>query len=167
MNTRKQTVQAGPCSARFSTAPTSRVSPPTQRGHSNLQCWRRAYAGLTADEVMNKLRPPTFRSTGGDRARPGAEHRTRNHDHAGFRGPGLQGLARIEDIYELTYIARMGPGSRRWCSHGAARRAGRHIGYLLIGTITPRASCRGRAKKARSALARPAILHPLAHRIQH
>ena len=32
-----------------------------------------------------------------------ASIRDRNPDHAGLRGPGLQGLARDQDIYELTY----------------------------------------------------------------
>ena len=50
--------------------------------------------GYAAADVMNKITPADiFRSAGADRARQSAEHRDRNPDHAGLRGPGLQGLA--------------------------------------------------------------------------
>jgi hypothetical protein len=56
-------------------------------------------------------------------------------DRARLRGAGVQGLARIEDIYELTYICKDGsrfPRSSR--SRRCATTTGAIIGYLLIGT---------------------------------
>ena len=51
--------------------------------------------GYTAAEVMNKITPADISDPQEvDRARQGIEHRARDHDHAGLRGPGLQGLAR-------------------------------------------------------------------------
>ena len=51
--------------------------------------------GYTAAEVMNKITPADISDPGGiGRARQSAERRARNPDHAGFRGPGVQGIAR-------------------------------------------------------------------------
>jgi hypothetical protein len=59
----------------------------------------------------------------------------------------------IEDIYELTYIRKDGSRfPRGGLGHGAARRARRIIGYLLIGTDnTARKQVEARAEEARPA----------------
>ena len=63
--------------------------------HSDLQCRRRANAWLHGRRSNEQDHPRRhFRSAGGDHARQGIEHRTRDHDHARLRGAGLQGFAR-------------------------------------------------------------------------
>ena len=84
--------------------------------------------GYAAAEVMNKITPADISDPQeADRARQSAEHRARNPDHAGLRGPGVQGLARDRghlraDLHPQGWEPVPGGGVR----HGAARRAGRH-----------------------------------------
>ena len=66
-----------------------------QGRHPDLQRRRRAHAGLhgrRGDEQDHAGR--YLRSAGSGGARRSIEHRTRNPDHAGLRGPDLQGIAR-------------------------------------------------------------------------
>ncbi len=96
--------------------------------HSDLQCRRRADAGLHGRRSDEQDHPGRhFRSAGSDRARQSAERRARNPDHAGLRGAGVQGLARDRrhlraDLHPQGWEPVPGGGVR----HGAARRAGRH-----------------------------------------
>ena len=84
--------------------------------------------GYTAAEVMNKITPADISDPQeADRARQGAERRTRNPDHAGLRGAGVQGLARHRghlraDLHPQGWQPVPGGG----VGHGAARRAKRH-----------------------------------------
>ena len=126
--------------------------------------------GYTAAEVVNTItRGRPSRSAGSDRARRRAEPRIRHPDCAGVRGPGLQGRAR--DRGHLR--ADQGPQGREpvpggGLGHGAARRAGRHHRLPADRHRQHRApGGRRGAEEARSAAARPAVLHALAHRIQH
>ena len=75
----------------------------------------------------------------------------------------------IEDIYELTYIRKDGSRFPAVVSVTALRDAqDAIIGYLLIGTDnTARKQVEDERDEARSAPARPAVLHALADRIQH
>ena len=126
--------------------------------------------GYTAAEVMNKITPADISDPQELIARAKAlSIETRNPDHAGLRGPGLQGLARDRghlraDLHPQGWEPVPGGG----VGHGAARRAGRHHRLSVDRHRQHRAQAgRSRAKKARSAPARPAVLHPLADRIQH
>ena len=61
--------------------------------HSDLQRRRRAHAGLRGRRSDEQDYPGRhFRSAGSDHARQSLERRARDHDHAGLRGAGLQGL---------------------------------------------------------------------------
>ena len=126
--------------------------------------------GYTAAEVMNKITPADISDPQeADRARQGAERRARNPDHAGLRGAGVQGLARDRghlraDLHPQGRQPVPGGG----VGHGAARRAGRHHRLSADRHRQHRAQAgRSRAEEARSAPARPAVLHALADRIQH
>ena len=84
--------------------------------------------GYTAAEVMNKITPADISDPQELIARAKAlSVETRNPDHAGLRGPGVQGLARDRghlraDLHPQGWEPVRGGGVR----HGAARRAGRH-----------------------------------------
>ena len=141
-----------------------------QGRHPDLQRRRRADAGLRrrrGDEQDHAGRH--LRSAGSHRARHGAQRRARHADHAGLRGAGVQGLARDRGHLraDLHPQGRQPvPGGR--VGHGAARRAGRHHRLPPDRHRQHRAPAGGRgAAEARPAAARPALLHALAHRIQH
>src|ERR1035441_5458770 len=108
-----------------------------ERRHPDLQRRRRADARLhrrRSDEQDHAGRH--FRSAGADRARQGTERRTRNSDHAGLRGLGVQGLAWDRGHLRADLHPRK-DGSRfpAVVSVTALRDAqGVIIGYLLIGT---------------------------------
>ena len=126
--------------------------------------------GYTAAEVMNKITPADISDPQEVIARAKAlSVELGNPDHAGLRGAGLQGLARHRGHLraDLHPQGRQPlPGGR--VGHGAARRAGRHHRLSADRHRQHRAQAgRGRAEEARSAPARPAVLHALAHRIQH
>ena len=136
----------------------------------DLQRRRRAHAGLRGrrrdeqDHAGRHLRP-----AGGDRARQGAERRARHADHAGLRGAGVQGLARHRGHLraDLHPQGRQPLPGRR-LGHRAARRAGRDHRLPADRHRQHRAQAgRGGAQQARSAPARPAVLHALADRIEH
>ena len=139
--------------------------------HPDLQRRRRADAGLHGRRggEHDHARPTCHDPPGTDRARRRVEPRIRHADCAGVRGAGLQGLAR--DRGHLR--ADQGPQGREpvpggGVGHGAARRAGRHHRLSADRHRQHRApGGRRGAEEARSAAARPAVLHPLAHRIQH
>ena len=90
-----------------------------------------------------------FRSAGADRARQSAERRARNPDHAGLRGPGVQGLAwdrghlRAE-LHPQGWEPVPGGGVR----HGAARRAAPSSAICSLAPTTPRASWSKPSKKS-------------------
>ena len=141
-----------------------------QGRHPDLQRRRRANAGLRrrrGDEPDHA--GGHLRSAGGDRARQGPEPRAGHADHAGLRGAGLQGLARHRghlraDLHPQGREPLPGGG----VGDGAARRPERHHRLPAHRHRQHRAQAgRGRAEEARPAPARPAILHALAHRIQH
>ena len=112
----------------FNSANFSSIATDAKGVIQNLQCRRRAYAWLRrrrSDEQDHAGR--YFRSAGADRARHSAEHRARSHDHAGLRGPGVQGRTRDRghlraDLHPQGWEPVRGGG----VSHGPARRAGRH-----------------------------------------
>ena len=126
--------------------------------------------GYAAAEVMNKITPADI----SDPQELIARAKALSAELATPITPGFEALVfkasrGIEDIYELTYIRK--DGSRFPAvvvRHGAARCAGRHHRLSADRHRQHRAQTgRRRAKKVRSALARSAILHPLADRIQH
>ena len=126
--------------------------------------------GYTAAEVMNKITPADISDPQEVIARAdGAERRARHPDYAGLRGPGVQGLARDRghlraDLHPQGRQPLPGGG----VGHGAARRAGRHHRLPADRHRQHRAQAGRRgADEARSAAARPAVLHALADRIQH
>ena len=126
--------------------------------------------GYTAAEVMNKITPADISDPQELIARAKAlSVELGDPDHAGLRGAGLQGLARDRghlraDLHPQGWQPVPGGGVR----HGAARRAGRHHRLPADRHRQHRAQAgRSRAEEARSAPARPAVLHALADRIQH
>ena len=126
--------------------------------------------GYTADEVVNTITAGrSSRSPGTDRARRRVEHRIRHADCAGLRSAGLQSRARDRGHLRADQDPQgREPVSGGGVRDGAARRAGRHH-RLSADRHRQHRSPGGRrgAKEARSAAARPAVLHALAHRIQH
>ena len=96
--------------------------------HPDLQRRRRAHAGLHGRRSGEQDHAGRhFRSAGSDRARQGAERRTRNPDYAGLRGVGVQGLARDRghlraDLHPQGWQ----PLSGSRVGYRVARRAGRH-----------------------------------------
>ena len=126
--------------------------------------------GYTAAEVLNKITPADISDPQEVIARAKAlERRARDPDYAGLRGPGVQGLARDRghlraDLHPQGREPVPGGG----VGDGAARRAGRHHRLSADRHRQHRAQAgRSRAEEARSAPARPAVLHALADRIQH
>ena len=126
--------------------------------------------GYTAAEVMNKITPADI----SDPQELIARAKALSVELGTTITPGFEALVfkasrGIEDIYELTYIRKDGSRFGAVVSVTALRDAqDAIIGYLLIGTDnTARQAGRSRAKEARSAPARPAVLHALADRIQH
>ncbi len=126
--------------------------------------------GYTAAEVMNKITPADISDPQEVIARAKAlSLELGNTDHAGLRGAGLQGLARDRG-HLRTDLHPQGrqPLSGGRVGHGAARRAGRHHRLPADRHRQHRAQAgRSGAEEARSAPARPAVLHALADRIQH
>ena len=126
--------------------------------------------GYTAAEVMNKITPADISDPQEVIARAKAlSVELGTPITPGFEALVFKASRGIEDIYELTYIRKDGsrfPGGR--VRHGAARRAGRHHRLPADRHRQHRAQAGRRgAEEARSAAARPALLHALAHRIQH
>ena len=126
--------------------------------------------GYAAAEVVNKITPADISDPQEVIARAKAlSVELGTADHAGLRGAGLQGLAR----HRRHLRADLHPQGRQPLSgdrvgHGAARRAGRDHRLSADRHRQHRAQAgRSRAEEARSAPARPAVLHALAHRIQH
>ena len=126
--------------------------------------------GYTAAEVMNKITPADISDPQEVIARAKAlSVELGDPDHAGLRGPGLQGLARHRGHLraDLHPQGRQPLPGRR-LGHGAARRPGRHHRLPADRHRQHRAQAgRGGAEEARSAPARPAVLHALADRIEH
>ena len=121
--------------------------------------------GYTAAEVMNKITPADISDPQEVIvARQSAERRARHADYAGLRGAGVQGLARDRrhlraDLFPQGWQPLPGGG----VGHGAARRAGRHHRLPADRHRQHRPEAgRRRADEARSAAARPALLHALA-----
>ena len=87
----------------------------------------------------------------------------------GFEALVFKASRGIEDIYELTYIRKDGSRFPAVVSVTALRDApGRHHRLSAHRHRQHRAQAgRGRAEEARPAPARPAVLHALAHRIEH
>ena len=139
-----------------------------QGRHPDLQRRRRAHAGLRGrrrDEQDHAGRH--LRSAGSDRARQGAERRTRDPDRAGLRGTGVQGLARHRGHLraDLHPQGRQPvPGGR--VGHGPARRAGRHHRLPADRHRQHRAQAggRGAARELRPAAHDPLALHRFGHR---
>ena len=126
--------------------------------------------GYTAAEVMNKITPADISDPQEVIARAKAlSVELGDPDHAGLRGAGVQGLARHRGHLraDLHPQGRQPlPGGR--VGHGAARRAGRNHRLSADRHRQHRAQAgRSGAEEARSAPARPAVLHALADRIQH
>ena len=84
--------------------------------------------GYAAADVMNKITPGRhLRPAGGDRARQSVEPGARNHDYAGLRGIGLQGLARDRGHLRIDLHPQgWQPLSGHRVGHGAARRSRRN-----------------------------------------
>jgi len=137
---------------------------------SNFQRRGRADAGLhrhRGDEQNDA--GGLSRAAGSDHPRQSVERRIRHPDCAGVRSPGLQGLARDRGHLRADQSPqRRKPVSRSDLSDGAARRPGRHHRLSVDRHGQHRAPTgRRRAEEARPALARPAVLHAFAYRIQH
>ncbi|MEJ0069753.1 MAG: PAS domain-containing protein [Pseudomonadota bacterium] len=92
--------------------------------------------GYTAAEVMNKITPADISDPHELIARAeSAQRRARHSDHAGFRGAGVQGLARDRGHLRADYIRKDGSRFPAVVSVTALRDAQDVIiGYLLIGT---------------------------------
>jgi len=71
--------------------------------------------GFTAAEVTNKITPADISDPAELIARANALSVEFATPITPGSRPGVQGLARNRDIYELTYIRRMAAGSERWC----------------------------------------------------
>src|SRR6201984_1887278 len=118
--------------------------------------------GYTAAEVMNKITPADI----SDPQELIARAKALSIELATTITPGFEALVfkasrGIEDIYELTYIRKDGSRFPAVVSVTALRDArDTIIGYLLIGTDnTARKQIEAEQKKARSAPARPAVIH--------
>ncbi len=126
--------------------------------------------GYAAADVMNKITPADI----SDPQEVIARAKALSVELATPITPGFEALVfkasrGIEDIYELTYIRKDGSRFPAIVSVTALRdaqggnhrlSADRHRQYRAQ-------AGRSRAEEARSAPARPAVLHALAHRIQH
>ena len=126
--------------------------------------------GYTAAEVMNKITPADISDPQEVIARAKAlSVELGTPITPGFEALVFKASRGIEDIYELTYIRKDGSRFPAVVSVTALRDAqDAIIGYLLIGTDnTARKQVEEERDEARSAAARPALLHALAHRIQH
>ena len=126
--------------------------------------------GYAASEVMNTITPADISDPQEliDRAEAlSAELGT--PITPGFQALVFKASRGIEDIYELTYIRKDGTRFPAVVSVTALRDASDTIiGYLLIGTDnTARKLVEEEQKSLRPAAAGPAILHPLADRIEH
>ena len=126
--------------------------------------------GYTAAEVMNKITPADISDPQEVIARAKALSVELGTPIApGFEALVFKASRGIEDIYELTYIRKDGSRFPAVVSVTALRDAqGRHHRLPADRHRQHRAQAgRRRAEEARSAPARPAVLHALAHRIQH
>ena len=126
--------------------------------------------GYAAADVMNKITPADISDPQELIARAKAlSIELGTPITPGFEALVFKASRGIEDIYELTYIRKDGSRFPAVVSVTALRDAqDAIIGYLLIGTDnTARKLVEAEQKKLGSAPARPAILHPLADRIQH
>ena len=126
--------------------------------------------GYAAADVMNKITPADISDPQELIARAKAlSVELGTPITPGFEALVFKASRGIEDIYELTYIRKDGSRFPAVVSVTALRDAqGRHHRLSADRHRQHRAQAgRGRAKKVRPTLARPAILHPLADRIQH
>jgi PAS domain-containing protein len=126
--------------------------------------------GYAAADVMNKITPADISDPQEVIARAKAlSVELGTPITPGFEALVFKASRGIEDIYELTYIRKDGSRFPAVVSVTALRDAqDAIIGYLLIGTDnTARKQVEEERKEARPAAARPAVLHALAHRIQH
>ncbi len=126
--------------------------------------------GYTAAEVMNKITPADISDPQEVIARAEAlSVELGTPITPGFEALVFKASRGIEDIYELTYIRKDGSRFPAVVSVTALRDAqDAIIGYLLIGTDnTARKQVEAERRQARPAPARPAVLHPLADRIEH
>ena len=126
--------------------------------------------GYTAAEVMNKITPADISDPQEVIARAKAlSLELGTPITPGFEALVFKASRGIEDIYELTYYPQgWEPIPGGGVSDGAARRARRHHRLSPDRHRQHRAQDgRSRAKEARSAPARPAVLHALTDRIQH
>ena len=126
--------------------------------------------GYTAADVINRITPADMSDPEEVIARASAL----SLEFATPIAPGFEALVfkasrGIEDIYELTYFRKDATRFPAVVSVTALRDAqDAIIGYLLIGTDnTARKQVEEERQEARSAAPRPALLHALAHRIQH
>ena len=126
--------------------------------------------GYAAADVVNKITPADI----SDPQEVIARAKALSAELGTTITPGFEALVfkasrGIEDIYELTYIRKDGSRFPAVVSVTALRDdQGGIIGYLLIGTDnTARKQVEAEQNEARSAPARPAVLHALADRIQH
>ena len=130
-------LKAGPCSARSSTAPTSRASPPTRRGVIQIfNVGAERMLGYTAAEVVNKITPADLHDPQEVIARAAALSLEFGTPIApGFEALVFKASRGIEDIYELTKVRKDGSRFPAVVSVTALRDAqDAIIGYLLIGT---------------------------------
>ena len=126
--------------------------------------------GYAAADVMNKITPADISDPQEVIARAKAlSVELGTPITPGFEALVFKASRGIEDIYELTYIRKDGSRFPAVVSVTALRDAqDAIIGYLLDRHRQHRAQAGRRgAEEARSAPARPALLHALAHRIQH
>ena len=126
--------------------------------------------GYTAAEVMNKITPADI----SDPQELIARAKALSVELATPITPGFEALVfkasrGIEDIYELTYIRKDGSRFPAVVSVTALRDAAGHDHRLSADRHRQHRAQAGRggAEEVRPAPARPAILHPLADRIEH
>ena len=126
--------------------------------------------GYTAAEVMNTITPADI----SDPQELIARARALSIELSTTITPGFEALVfkasrGIEDIYELTYIRKDGSRFPAVVSVTALRDAQRRHHRLPADRHRQHCAQAGRsgAEEARSAPARPAVLHPLTDRIQH
>src|SRR3954469_11204379 len=125
--------------------------------------------GYTAADVTNKITPADI----SDPQEVITRAKALSAELGTIITPGFEALVfkasrGIEDIYELTYIRKDGSRFPAIVSVTALRDAqGGIIGYLLIGTDNPARKQVEPDQAARSAPARPAVLHALSDRVEH
>ena len=130
-------LKRGPCRRRFSTAPTSRVSPPTRKGVIQIfNVGAERMLGYTAAEVVDKITPAEISDPQEVIARAAElSLELETTITPGFEALVFKASRGIEDIYELTYIRKDGSRFPAIVSVTALRDAqDTIIGYLLIGT---------------------------------